>query len=280
MPGNFLQGERMGNGFNALTYVGYSDLSAATTQLTEGTTPTSQSLSIVIDQATASQVGGLVEITDLALEYSPHRLIPVAADKIADQAAKTLDTMVREIISAGASVQYVTATSRATVATSNVITGAQVKKMQTILRRNNVPTFGDGFYRAFIHPDSIFDLETDTAAGGWMDANKYTDSLPLLTGEIGRYSGVRFQISSQAKVFATAGASSANVYSTYFFGPGSYVVGDLESIESRFVAPGGDHGDPLGQKALVGWKAAFGCMLVDAQGPRYVRLEHATTIGA
>lgn len=150
--------------------------------------------------------------------------------------------------------------------------------MQTLLARSNVPTFGDGFYRAIIHPDSLYDLQTDTAAGGWIDVWKYTDNMPLLTNEVGRYGGVRFQISSQAKVFTTAGASSANVYSTIFFGPDAYVCGDLQSVSSHYVAPGGDHGDPLAQKALVGWKAAFGCMLLDAQFPRYIRLEHGTTL--
>jgi N4-gp56 family major capsid protein len=278
-PGNFTRGEaKIADGFNSLTYVAYADLAATTTALTQGTAPTDQALVISVDQATATQIGNTVAISDLADLQSPHRLIAVAADKVADQAVKSFDVLVREILNAGSSVQYVTATSRATIATSNVLTGAQVKKMFTILKRNNVPTFGDGFYRAIVHPDSLYDLQTDTANGGWMDANKYTNARPLLTNEVGMYGGVRFQISSQAKVFATAGASSANVYSTIFLGPEAYVVGDMQSIRTYFVPPGGDHSDPIAQKALVGWKTAFGCMLLDANGARYVRLEHGTTL--
>lgn len=280
MPGNFTRGEVIADGFNSLTYVAYADLSAQTAALTEGTTPAAQALTIAVDQATATQIGGVVEITDLAVVQSPHRLIEVAADKVADQAAKSVDVLVREILAAGASVQYSSGAARSALATSNVLTGALVKKMVALLKKQNVPTFGDGFYRCIMSPDSEYDLQTDTAAGGWMDANKYTDAMPLLTGETGRYGGVRFQISSTAKVFATAGASSANVHSAYFFGPDSYVLGDMQSLRTYFVAPGGDHSDPLAQKALVGWKVTFGAMLLDANGPRYVRLEHGTTLNS
>jgi N4-gp56 family major capsid protein len=279
-PGNFAQGEMLGNGTNSVTWVGYADLAASTTQLTEGTAPTDNALTINVDTATASQVGATIAITDLAVLQSPHRLFEVAADVIADNAAKTYDVLAREILAAGTSVQYVTATSRATVATSNVITGAQVKKMQAYLTRNNVPKFGDGFFRSIIHPDSVYDLQTDTANGGWMDIWKYTDNAPLLANEVGRYAGVRFQISSNAKVFATAGASSANVYSTIFFGPSAYGISPLQNINTYFVAPGGDHSDPLAQKGIVGWKGAFACLLLDANGVRYLRLEHGTTINA
>lgn len=280
MPGNFLRGEVMRDGYNSLTYVAYADPSAQTTALTEGSAPTAQTLTISVDQATATQIGGTIEITDLAILQSPHRLIEVAADKVGDQAAKTMDVLVREILAAGASVQYVTQAARSAIATSNVLTGAQVKKMVAILKKNNVPAFGDGFYRAILSPDQEYDLQTDTDNGGWMDANKYTNALPLLTGETGRYGGARFQISSTAKVFATAGASSANVHSAFFFGPDSYVVGDMQSLRVYFVPPGGDHSDPLAQKALVGWKVAFGCMLLDANGTRYVRLESGTTLNS
>jgi len=277
-PGNFIPAQRMGNGTNSLTYVGYADLAASTTALSEGSAPTDNALTIAVDQATATQVGATVAISDLAELESPHALFSVAADVIADNAAKTIDVLVREILAAGASVQYVTNTSRATVATSNVITGAQVKKMQALLARSNVTKFGGGTYRCIIHPDSVYDLQTDTANGGWMDIWKYTSGTPLLTEEIGQFAGVRFQVSSNAKVFATAGAGSANVYSAFFFGPDSYVLGDLQSVRTYFVAPGGDHSDPLAQKAIVGWKAALGCMLLDANGTKYVRLEHGTTL--
>lgn len=279
MPGNYREGEALGNGTNSVTWIGYGDLAAATTALTEGTAPTANTLTINVDTATATQIGATIEITDLAVLQSPHRLFEVAADVISDNAAKTYDTLMRDILAAGASVQYAgTATSRATVAASHLLTGALVKKMNTLLLSVNVPKFADGYFRSIINPLSVYDLQTDTATGGWMDVWKYTNAAPLIANEIGRFGGVTFQLSSTAKEFATAGASSADVMSTIFFGPNAYGMSKLQEINTYFVAPGGDHSDPLAQKGIVGWKGAHAALLLDAQGARYVRLEHGTTL--
>jgi N4-gp56 family major capsid protein len=283
MPGNYVPTNFI-KGTNLVRLARYADVAAQTTALTEGTAPTAQALTIASEAFSATQVGGVFELTDLAQLDSPHDLIAINAERAGRQAAVTIDTLVREILAAGASVQYVTAASRSLLATSNVITGAQVKKMVANLKRNNVPTFADGFYRAIIHPDCIYDLQTDTATGGWMDVHKYATgpdgNLPLLTGEQGRYAGVRFLESAAAKVFVDAGASSADVYSTIFFGPGAYTLADSQNLASYFVPPGGDHSDPISQKAQIGWKVRFGAMLVDEAGPRYIRLESGATLGA
>ena len=108
-----------------------------------------------------------------------------------------------------------------------------------------------------------------------MDVHKYVGNPQLYTGEIGQYAGVRFMVSSNAATFATAGASNVNVYSALFLGPDAFAIGDLQSLEARYVPPGGDHSDPLGQLAVVGAKVALGAVLLDANGARYVRLETA-----
>lgn len=285
MPGNYISAQIV-KGTNFIRFARYADVAAQTAALTEGAAPTAQSLTIASEGASATQIGGVFEITDLATLDSPHDLIAINAERAGRQAAATVDILVREILAAGASVQYVTATSRATLAPSNVVTGAQVKKMVALLARNNVPTFGDGFYRAIIHSDVVYDIFTDTANGGWMDANKYTSAEPLLRGEVGRYHRVKFLetggtgtgTNPGAKVFVDGGASLADVYSTYFFGPDSYALADSQPLQAYFVAPGGQS-DPIAQLAKIGWKTRFGCMLVDEAGPRYIRLESGATLG-
>jgi N4-gp56 family major capsid protein len=287
MPGNYLPTSFI-KGTNLVRFARYADVAAQTTALTEGTTPTAQALTIASEAFSATQIGGVFELTDLAQLDSPHDLIAINAERAGRQAAVTYDVLVREILAAGASVQYVTAAARTAIASSNIITGAQVKKMVAILARNNVPTFGDGFYRSIISSDAVYDLFTDTANGGWMDASKYVDNTPLLNGELGRYHRVRFMevgglgsgTNPGAKVFVDGGASSADVYSTIFFGPDAYTLADSQRLSAYFVAPGGDHNDVIAQKAAIGWKGRFGCMLVDEAGPRYIRLEHAATLGS
>jgi hypothetical protein len=74
---------------------------------------------------------------------------------------------------------------------------------------------------------------------------------------------------------------ATDTYNTVVFGPDYYAFGDLQSIESYMVRPGGDHSDPLAQKALVGYKGMWGAKTLEvaaAGGPRFGKVEsHAGT---
>lgn len=265
-------------GTNLVRLARYPDASAQTTALTEGTPPTAQSLTISSEAFSATQIGGVFEITDLAALDSPHDVIAINAERAGRQAAQTMDVMVRDVIAAGASVLYSSGTARTAVAATAVLTGALVKKMVALLVGNDVPRFPDGSFRCILHPYQSYDLFNDSANGGWMDASKYANNTPLLAGELGMYHGVRFLESTNTKRFVDGGASNADVFSTTFYGPKAWAISDSQSLSSYFVPAGGDHSDPIAQLAKIGWKARFGCTLVDEAGPRYIRLETAATL--
>ncbi len=117
---------------------------------------------------------------------------------------------------------------------------------------------------------------------GFIELNKYVSDLPALTNEIGRFGGCRIVVSSDA--FRAAGAtpttysSSGANYAALFVAPDAYTIGDSQTLQSYFVAPGGDHTDPLAQKALVGYKMRFGSMWIDEAGSRYRILRTTSTI--
>lgn len=275
VPGRFVKGT------NQIRFARYADLGANVTELAEGTPPTSQTLSISSDAFSAKQYGQTLSITDLAQLDSPHDLISIASDRLARQAAETMDVVVRDILAAGTNVKYAgTATARDEVANTDKITGELIKKQVAALKAANVPTFADGTYRCIIHPFQEYDLISDTTANGWLEANKYVDNTPLITGEIGKFAGVRFLVSSNAKVFVGEGAADTDVYSAHFFGPDSYTVGDSQTLQAYFTAPGGDHSDPLAQMAIAGFKMRFGAKLLDLAGAKYLRLETGATLSA
>jgi N4-gp56 family major capsid protein len=261
------------SGTNLIRYGRYPDLTAATTALTEGAAPTSRALTVETETLSVAQYGDVLEWSDLAELDSPHEIVAISGERAGRVAALTMDVIVRDILAAGTNVKYSNGSARSSV--SATLTGAMVKQMFWFLRKSNVPTFGDGTYRAIISPEQAYGLEVDTANGGWMDAHKYVDNAPLLSGEVGRFAGVRFLVSSNAKVFATAGAGSVDVHSAYFMGPKSYAIGDSQTLRAYFVPRGGDHSDPLAQLGKLGWKVRFGSILIDQAGARYVRLETA-----
>jgi len=287
MPGLYVPA-RFIKGTNTLRYARYADLAVNTTPLTEGTAPTDNELTISSEYFTAAQFGATVAVSDLAQIDSPHDLISIAAERIAYNATRSMDVLVRDEIHANVLTSAVFGATGATTLTANtansavaaagVLTGAFVKNMVARLKGANVPQFADGTYRCIIHPSQEYDLVSDTSVNGWIEANKYVNNMPLLTNEIGMFAGVRFIVSSDAKVYATAGASSGNVYSALFLGPDAYTIGDSQTLQSYFVAPGGDHTDPLAQKALVGYKMRFGSLLLDAAGARYRVLKTQATV--
>ena len=89
-----------------------------------------------------------------------------------------------------------------------------------------------------------------------------------------------FLESSEAPVYAGAGASSADVGATLVFGEDAYGVVDLGQVGASpvrtIVKPLGSAGtaDPLDQMATVGWKVD-GFAAVILNGDWIVRLEHA-----
>ncbi len=287
MPGMYVPA-RFVKGTNTLRYARYADLGVVTSTLSEGVAPTDQALTISSEFFTADQYGSTVAVTDLAQIDNPHDLIGIAAERIAYQATRSMDVMVRDKIHSSAKTSAIFGATGATTLTQNtansavaaagVLSGAFVKQMVARLKGANVPQFADGTYRCIIHPAQEYDLVSDTSVNGWIEANKYVNNTPLLTNEIGQFAGVRFIVSSDAKVYDTAGASSGNVYNALFLSPDAYTIGDSQTLQSYFVAPGGDHSDPLAQKALVGYKMRFGSLLLDEAGARYRILKTQATV--
>jgi N4-gp56 family major capsid protein len=288
MPGMYVPA-RFIKGTNTLRYARYADLGVNTTPLTEGAPPVDQALTISSQFFTATQYGATVAISDLANIDSPHDLISIAAERVAYQAVRSMDQLVRDNLHSNAATAAVfgatasgTLTANAAnsaVAAAGVLNGTFVKQIVARLKGANVPQFADGSYRAIIHPSQEYDLISDTAVNGWIESRKYVDNTNLLTGEIGMFAGVRFIVSSDAKVYTTAGASAGNVYAALFLGPDAYAIGDSQTLQSYFVAPGGDHTDPLAQKALLGYKMRFGSLLLDEAGPRYRVIKTQATVG-
>jgi N4-gp56 family major capsid protein len=247
--------------------------------LTEGVAPTAQALSFGYEEFTAYQAGQRVELTDIAIDEFDvgSGLVSEASVRVARQAAATIDEYVGRILAAGTSVIYAGGqTARANVGSTDTITGSLLRRAAQGMKYDNIPMFGDGTFHAIVDPAVVFDFEEDEALGGWKAINTYNPSTAILAGELGKYAGVRFMESANARVFTAAGAGSADVHSTYICGPDSFAFGDWGNITTHVVLPGG-HGDELAQVMSIGWKCRLGSFLTDEAGPRYVRIESGAT---
>jgi N4-gp56 family major capsid protein len=271
-PGSYIPATFVKGTNGVLRWVAYPNLAVITATLTEGVAPTAQALTIGVDEGTAAQRGGVIDVTDLASMQSPHDLITEAAKKAAYQASLSMDEQARLVITAGTSnIVYSNGSARSAV--SAVLSGTAVKKAFSLLQDNDVPKFPDGFYRGIIHPRAAFDLQNEaTGSGTWVETLKYTNAIPLLANEIGMYGGVRLMVSTRATTFTTAGAAGRDVLQSVIFGPEAWAFGDPQSLSSHYTPPGG-RGDELAQRASLGWKMFFGGAIADAGGAKYCTVE-------
>lgn len=238
----------------------YAPLAKALTPLTEGVTPKGNKLSVSTIEAAVQQYGDFIEISDvLDLTAIDNNL--VEATKLeGSQAGRTLDTITREILMGGTNVQY----AEGQVAARNLLKGGAadgnhyltvqaVKMAVRTLKAMNAKKIGGSFV-GIIHPDVSFDLMNDPE---W-EAVKQYDPKDWYEGEIGRIGGVRFVETTEAKIFAAAGADGRDVYATLILGDNAYGVTEIEGGGLQtIIKPLGSAGtaDPLNQRATSGWKA-------------------------
>ena len=177
----------------------FTPFDAITTPLAEGVTPAGQTLVETAFTAMVKPYGGHVELTDEMSFYMLDNMHQETAKLLADQAALSLDTISRDALNAGMNVQYTGSnTARATIAATDKLTYADIKKAVRTLKRNNVKPFSDGFYHAIVHTDVVYDLTSDPM---WVDVAKYQDKQPVEKYELGTIYKVKFFESTNAKVF-------------------------------------------------------------------------------
>ncbi|MDP4147491.1 MAG: N4-gp56 family major capsid protein [Bacillota bacterium] len=255
----------------------FNSLTAATTPLTEGVTPNGNSLSITAVNATVNQYGDYVVFSDKVDTTAIDPVITETVQVLGEQAALTIDTVIRDVVTAGTSVQYANGeASRVTVAAADKLTGTEIKKAVRTLRKNNAKPMSDGFFVGIIDADAEFDLMSDSM---WIDVSKYQDKMNIYKGEIGTLFGVRFVRATNAKIYTGAGAAGIDVHATMIIGQNAYGVVDIDgsSKPQTIIKANGSSGvaDPLDQRSSAGWKAMLTAARI--QELALVRIEHSVS---
>jgi N4-gp56 family major capsid protein len=275
-----------GNGTFRFPRYGDLDATPASHTLTEGTPPAGQEMTVGYDEFDVAQSGDFVRISDVSEFQSKHGLAGVAADKVSRQMLELIDNQAKALWAAGDNAIY-SGTSNAApadVAAGDVLLSSDVKRAVALLEGGDVARLTGNAYGGLIHPYVKFDLTLDDDAGGWIDASRYGASEQLLNGELGKYAGVKFIVSSNTAVLADQGTASIDVYLTTILGKQAIAFGDLGTCEPGIVERGGVS-DPLHQQMTVGWKAYLGgCIVGEAPSganqpdPRYVNIGSASSI--
>jgi len=193
-----------GNG-KTIEFRRFSPLPKALVPLSEGVTPKGNTLNVTTVESTVEQYGDYVTLSDMLTLTSVDSVISETQAVLGDQAGRTLDTVIREKISAGTNVQYGNGKADrsllvggSTTEENDYLTVAAVKRAVATLKRNNATPFKDGCYVAIIHPDVANDLTNDPE---WKAIKQNVDPEDWYQGTIGKIHGVVFVESTEAKIF-------------------------------------------------------------------------------
>lgn len=198
----------LGNG-KRVQFRRFTPFDAITEPLAEGVTPDGQTLTETAFTAMVKPYGGFVELTDEVDLYHLDNINQETAKLLADQAALSIDCISRDALNAGLNVQYANGkANRAALAATDKLTYDEIKKAVRTLKRNNVKPFGDGFYHAIVHPDTVFDLTSDPM---WVDVAKYQDKGKVEKYELGTIYKVKVFESTNAKTFTGDTYIAANI---------------------------------------------------------------------
>jgi N4-gp56 family major capsid protein len=247
-------------------------LTAQTTALQDGVTPSGTALSITDITATVLYYGSYVTITDTVLTETFDPILTETAEILGEQAGDSLDQLCRDVLVAGATKQYAsTATQRTEITAAMKLTREEVKQAVRTLKGNNAkmitsmidPSTGYNTvpvgrcFVGIVSEDTAYDLDDAT---GWIPVEKYPNKSMVMPDEIGSLAGVRFIESTNAAVSAAGGANSNDVHHTLIFGQNAYAQTRISGKSLiNIVKPLGSAGsaDPLDQRTTSGWKASY-----------------------
>lgn len=194
----------------------YVDLTKQTTTLTEQTDPDAVALATpTYTTITLAEYGNAVLVTRALELFSLADVDPAVANIIAFNMADSIDDVAQTVLRGGDNVlRGGTATSTATLASSDVFTSALARKTTAKLRANKAIPRKGSLYWAGIHPEVSHDLRAETGVGSWRQPHEYQSNDAIWAGEIGTYEGAFYVESPRLYNDAVGAAKSTSTTTT------------------------------------------------------------------
>ncbi len=167
--------------------------------------------------AVAEQWGAVVTMTDVTQLTIRHKPLQKAIQLLGIQSAETVEREIYNVLVAGTSIYFPgTVTARDALTTTSFMNADTIRRVVANLRSNGAlglergntqdPELGDIFV-AVVDPFVEMDVTTDP---DFIDAVKYSSSVKLWNGEIGKFMGVRFVRSNSLPTITSAAFTGAS----------------------------------------------------------------------
>lgn len=241
-----------------------AQLTANRTPLTDGAVVTGINTTASNVIATAKpygafeQIGSLYELTTIDTGLKEH------VETMAQNAGESLDLVLGNELALSATVQCAGATFAAqasAIASSDTLSVAALRKAVSTLKKNKAPKWENGNYRAVIDVDGSYGLQSDTAAGNWINIGLYNskeNAEMLKKGVIGTLYGVDIVETNQAfSASGVIGTASPTGRCNFVAGKGAVAEVSIGSNNARVIhkrSNANDTSNPLDMYSTVGWK--------------------------
>jgi N4-gp56 family major capsid protein len=262
----------------------YTALPTTPSALTEGQTPTAQTLAKTDVTATLVQYGDLITVSDVITDTHEDPVLNESIELLGEQAAQMIEKMRYGVLKACTNKILANGTLRTDVNTAFTV-ALQRQAVRTLKRQNarpitsivrSTPSFGTenvapGFV-AIIHPDMEAAVRTQV---GFTPAEKYGSITPW-ENEIGKIDDVRYLSTTIVEPYANGGGDKgtmlsttgvkADVYPVIFLGRDAYGIVALKgqyAVTPMVVNAKPSDSDPLAQRSHVGWKSMQTCIILN-----------------
>lgn len=240
----------------------WADLTAASTALNESIDIDAVPLSDSQATVTLVEQGNAIITSAKARGTSFLGIDTDAADIVAYNAGLSLDTIARDILKAGSNVRYggggtTLPTARNTIEPEDTLTANNVRRARTDLVGASVMAWPDGLFRAYAHPDTLYDLRRETGSAAWRDPHTYgQDQSRIWSGTTGAFEGFEFIETERGPIFADAGSSTTltDVYRSIFVGRQALAKAWSSAVSAEYPeVVQGDIVDKLKRFKPLGW---------------------------
>ena len=198
------------HGGKTIEFRKFASLGVSKTALTEGTPPAGQSLTVSAITATIDQYGDGIKFSDIVRTTTIDPILEETTDLLAEQAAESIDELVRDVLVAGTSVQYWDGSraNRLAITDTDTLNVDAIRRAVLTLQLNRARKI-NGMYHAIIHPRQAHDLQGEAE---WIDAQLGGERTGRVQdGSLGSLYGVKFWVTDKVSVVGP-GTGSAMSY--------------------------------------------------------------------
>lgn len=213
------------------------------------------------------QYGDVVYLTSKVDSMAIDPILSETTEKMGRLGAETIEEICMKTLVSGTNVFYAGGAASRSAVTS-AMNKNDLTKIKAYFKKRKVKPHTKGDYIAIIAPEDEADLLTE-AGNAWFEVAKYAEPGKAFAGEIGKWLGFRWIVSSEIE-------EVDGVHKCLFLGEDAFGVVNLEGESNApsiiYHAPGtSGTNDPFNQKQSVAWlNKGFGTRILrDAALVRY-----------